>query len=109
MDSNLDSEWLPSQSDGSHSVSKLFSTEEKDASEDKGWNYVVETTILEKEFEALGIDVNDTEFDSYLYGKDGFTVLPELLQSFADATGRLDEKKLQSTINQLQTSEKPEA
>lgn len=87
---------------------KEYTQKEKDASEDKGWNYVVETTILEKEFEALGIDVNDTEFDSYLYGKDGFTVLPELLQSFADATGRLDEKKLQSTINQLQTSEKPE-
>lgn len=87
---------------------KEYTQKEKDASEDKGWNYLVETIVLQKEYDALGIDVNEAEFDSYLYGKDGFTVLPELLQSFADATGRLDEKKLQSTINQLQTSDKPE-
>jgi len=32
---------------------KEYTQKEKDASEDKGWNYVVETTILEKEFEAF--------------------------------------------------------
>ena len=87
---------------------KEYTQKDKDASEEKAWNYITETTILEKEFEALGINVDETEFDAYLYGKDGFTVLPELLQSFADPMGRLDENKLRTTINQLQTSSKPE-
>lgn len=85
-----------------------YTQKEQDASEDKAWNFIVENTILQKEYDALGIDVNETEFDAFLYGKDGFSVMPDLLQNFGDGTGRLDEKKLQSTINQLQNSSKPE-
>ena len=45
-----------------------YTQKDQDASADKAWNYVVETTIFEKEYEALGIEVSDGEFDSYLYG-----------------------------------------
>ncbi|MBI1837567.1 MAG: SurA N-terminal domain-containing protein [Flavobacteriia bacterium] len=81
-----------------------YTEKEKDASEDKAWNNIVQTTVLQKEYDALGLDVSEAEFDAYLYGRDGFTVLPEILRDFSDATGRLDEKKLETTISKMQTS-----
>ena len=81
----------------------------QDQSNDKAWNFRVETTILEREYEALGLDVSQTEFDAYLYGTDGFTVMPDLAQGFVDSvTGQFSAKLLQETINKLQNSKKPE-
>ena len=78
-------------------------------SADKAFNFRVETTILEKEFESLGLDVSDAEFDAYLYGTDGFTVMPDLANGFKDSlTGLFSAKLLQKTIEKLQTSTKPE-
>lgn len=86
-----------------------YTPKDRDQSEDKAWNYRVETTILEKEFEALGIDVQQAEFDAYLYGKDGFTVMPDLAEGFKDpATGQFNPTLLQKQIEKLQASTKPE-
>lgn len=86
-----------------------YTQKDQDASLEKAFNYRTETTILEKEFEALGLDVSQAEFDAYLYGTDGFTVMPDLATSFVDSiTGQFSAKLLQSTIERLQTSEKPE-
>lgn len=86
-----------------------YTQKDQDASLEKAFNYRTETTILEKEFEALGLDVSEAEFDAYLYGTDGFTVMPDLATSFVDSiTGQFSAKLLQSTIERLQTSEKPE-
>lgn len=82
-----------------------YTAKDRDQSEDKAWNYRVETTILEKEFEALGIDVQQAEFDAYLYGKDGFTVMPDLAEGFKDpATGQFNPTLLQKQIEKLQAS-----
>lgn len=76
-----------------------YTQKDQDASADKAWNYVVETTIFEKEYEALGIEVSDGEFDSYLYGRDGFTVMPELQQGFTDSiTGLFNAKLLEKEL-----------
>lgn len=78
---------------------------------DKGavWNSFVEKLILAKEYEALGIEVSEAEFDAYLYGKNGFSVLPDIESQFKDSiTGMFNEKLLQSTIEQLETSDNPE-
>lgn len=86
-----------------------YTPKDRDQSEDKAWNYRVETTILEKEFEALGIDVQQAEFDAYLYGKDGFTVMPDLAEGFKDpATGQFNPTLLQKQIEKLQASKVPE-
>ena len=72
------------------------------------WKQFVEKLILEKEFAALGIEVSPAEFDAYLYGKSGFEVLPEIKSQFLDSlTGEFNEKLLQSTIEQMETSEDP--
>ena len=73
------------------------------------WNGFVEKLLLEKEYEALGIDVSASEFDAYLYGKDGFQVLPDLAQGFTDSiTGMFNEKLLQSRIEEMESSDDPE-
>lgn len=85
-----------------------YTQKDQDASADKAWNYVVETTIFEKEYEALGIDVSDNEFDSYLYGRDGFAVLPELAQGFTDSiTGMFNAKLLEKRIEEMESSADP--
>lgn len=85
-----------------------YTVKDQDASADKAWNYVVETIIFEKEYEALGIDVSDGEFDSYLYGRDGFSVLPELEKGFIDSlTGMFNAKLLEKRVEEMETSDDP--
>lgn len=85
-----------------------YTSKDQDASNDKAWNYLVETTIFDREFEALGIDVSEAEFDAYLYGTDGFSVLPELAQGFTDSlTGMFNAKMLEKRINEMEASTDP--
>ena len=73
------------------------------------WNSFVQKIILEKEFVSLGIDVSAAEFDAYLYGKNGFNLLPDIENQFKDSlTGMFNEKLLQSTIEQMESSDNPE-
>lgn len=82
-----------------------YTQKDQDASLDKAWNYVVETTIFNKEYEALGIDVSDSEFDAYLFGTDGFAVLDELANGFKDSiTGQFNAKLLQKRIDEFESS-----
>jgi peptidyl-prolyl cis-trans isomerase D len=82
-----------------------FTQKEQDAATEKAWNYLVETTIFDREFDALGIDVSQTEFDAYLFGTDGFSVLPELAQGFTDSlTGNFNAKLLEKRINEMEAS-----
>jgi peptidyl-prolyl cis-trans isomerase D len=81
----------------------------QEASADKAWSYLTEMAVLEKEFDALGIDVNDAEFDAYLYGTNGFTVLPDLAQGFTDSiTGQFNPKMLQKRLEEMQNSSDPQ-
>jgi len=87
-----------------------YTVKDQEASADKAWNYVVETIIFEKEYEALGIEVSDAEFDAYLYGTDGFTVLPELAQGFTDSiTGLFNAKLLEKRIEEMKSNPDPKA
>ncbi len=88
---------------------KEYTQKDQEASKDKAWNYVVESTILEKEMDALGLAVGKNEFDSYLYGRDGFPVLQEFIENFKDPeTGLFNARLLQQRIEQMENSEKPE-
>ena len=70
------------------------------------WNSFVQDLVLQQEFEALGIDVSQTEFDAYLYGEDGFEVMPDLAQGFVDSTtGQFSSKLLQARIDEMKTSD----
>lgn len=91
---------------------KEFTDTELEAANDKAWNFMVDSILLKSEYEALGIDVSDREFNSYLMATDGFSVLQELNQFFVDSlTGAISEQstmlgreKLQKTLNQLKSA-----
>ncbi|MEY3593014.1 MAG: hypothetical protein RLZZ38_2008, partial [Bacteroidota bacterium] len=91
---------------------KEFTETDMEASADKAWNFMVDSTILSKEYEKLGISVTDRELDAYWMAKDGFGVLADLNQFFTDSltgvqtpqsieAGRV---KLGATLNKLKTS-----
>lgn len=86
-----------------------YTEKEQQASADRAWNAIVEKTILQREFEALGIDCSEKEFDAYLYGRDGFTLLPNIASSFTDSiTGQFNPALLERRINEMENSAKPE-
>jgi peptidyl-prolyl cis-trans isomerase D len=88
---------------------KPYTDKEQAASKDKAWSFIVESTIIEKEMDALGINVGKNEFDAYLYGRDGFPVLQEFQENFKDsATGLFNARLLQQRIEQMENSEKAE-
>ena len=76
--------------------------------QDQVWKEFIEEQILEKEFEALGIHVGDSEFDAYLYGRDGFEPPADLANSFKDENGNFDAKALEAQIAELKNSPDPE-
>lgn len=82
-----------------------YTSKDREVSYDKAWNYVVETILFEKEYEALGIEVSQKEFYAYLFGTDGFPVLPEIALGFADpVTGLFNAKLLEERIDELKSS-----
>jgi peptidyl-prolyl cis-trans isomerase D len=84
---------------------KEYTVKDQEASNDKAWNFLVESTIINKEIDALGLNVGKAEFDAYLFGRDGFQVMPDLAQNFTDtATGLFNAKLLQQRIEQMETS-----
>ena len=96
---------------------KPFGETEMEAASDKAWNFMVDSMLLQKEYDALGISVSDKEFNSYLMASDGFTPLQDLASFFTDSvTGAISDQsimlgrqKLQQTLNQLKTSKEPQA
>ncbi|MFM7006618.1 MAG: peptidylprolyl isomerase [Flavobacteriales bacterium] len=96
---------------------KEFTETEQEAASDKAWNFMVDSTILSKEYEKLGIAVTERELESYWYAKDGFNVLQDLAQFFTDSltgiqtpqsleNGRV---KLKATLDNLKKSKEPQA
>ena len=91
---------------------KGFGDAEMVAANDKAWNFTVDSILLLKEYEALGISVSDKEFNAYLLATDGFPILQDLASFFTDSlTGVVSEQstisgrqKLQETISQLKKS-----
>ncbi len=76
--------------------------------QDDVWREFIEEKILEKEYEALGINVSENEFDAYLYGRNGFAPPSDLQNAFKDEAGNFDPKALEQQIEQLKGSDDPE-
>lgn len=73
------------------------------------WRQFIQKLLLEKEYEALGITVSDAEFDAFLYGRDGFAVLPDLEKNFIDPTTKaFNPKLLEKRIQEMMDSDDPE-
>lgn len=80
----------------------------QEINEDAVWSRFVEQSLLDKEYEALGIHVSEDEFDAYLYARNGFDPLPDLLNTFKDAQGNFDAKALENQVNQMKSAKDKE-
>ena len=79
----------------------------QEVDESRVWKSFVEEQLLEKEYEALGLEVSDDEFDAYLYAERGFDPQAEFLNSpaFTDSvTNAFSPKKLMARINEMRES-----
>ncbi len=73
------------------------------------WKSFVQDLVIRQEYDALGITVGQNEFDAYLFGEDGFEVMPDLASNFKDsATGMFNKNLLQAKIDDMKSSEKAE-
>ncbi|MEY4571971.1 MAG: hypothetical protein RLZ10_1189 [Bacteroidota bacterium] len=82
-----------------------FTQQDQENASEQAWSYVVDNEILSREYEDLGIDVSENEFKAYLFGNDGFSVLPEIAQGFTDsATGVLKKKELEARVKEMSNS-----
>jgi peptidyl-prolyl cis-trans isomerase D len=97
---------------------KEYTEEDIEKSQDKAWNFLVDSTLLRREYDALEVSVSDREFNAYLMATDGFPILEDLsAQFFTDSlTGLVSEKstvegrqKLKLTIDKLKASKEPQA
>lgn len=87
------------------SQGREYTLRDQAMSENKAWNAIVDSILLQKEFNALGISISDREFDAFLYGHEGFTVIPNIAEGFKDpATGLYSEKLLRKRVDELKGS-----
>ena len=95
---------------------KEFGEKEIADANDKAWKFMVDSTLLNIEYQSLGINVTDKEFNAYLFATDGFNPIQNLAQYFTDSTGAVSEKstiagrqKLQAEITKAKASKDPDA
>lgn len=69
--------------------------------QDQIWSIFAQDLVFEKEYEALGIEVSPAELDAYLYGTNGFDVLPNIAKSFSDSTGKFNPDLLKKQVEEL--------
>lgn len=85
-----------------------YTDRDREQSADRAWAATVSEILLQKEYEALGIEVSDQELDAYLYGEDGFPLLPDIARSFADSlTGQFNSAALDKFIEGKENSKDP--
>jgi peptidyl-prolyl cis-trans isomerase D len=84
-----------------------YTQQDQDAAADNAWTMVVDKVVLDKEYEALGIDVSDNEFDAFLYGRDGFPMLQGTEQFIDSTTGVFNPKLMEKWINDQETNKDP--
>ncbi|MCE2683079.1 MAG: SurA N-terminal domain-containing protein [Cryomorphaceae bacterium] len=84
-----------------------YTQQDQDAAADNAWNMIVDKIVLEKEYEALGIDVSENEFDAFLYGRDGFPMLQGTEQFIDSTTGVFNPKLMEKWINDQETNKDP--
>lgn len=78
-----------------------YTDRDREQSDDKGWAAAVNEILLSREYDALGMTVSENEFQAYLYGTDGFNLLPEIQQAFSDPnTGQFNAAKLDKYIQE---------
>lgn len=69
------------------------------------WNTFIQNVITQKEYDALGIDVSDEEFEAYIYAEEGFPVLEDFKGFVDSVTQMFNPTLLRNRVEQMEDSE----
>ncbi|AEA43972.1 peptidylprolyl isomerase [Fluviicola taffensis] len=84
---------------------RQYNDQDAEQSADKAWSATVDEIVLNGEYEALGLTVSEKEFTSFLFGEDGFSLIPEIQQNFSDPnTGQFNAAQLTKYIEEQEKS-----
>lgn len=87
-----------------------YTDRDAEQSADKAWAASVDEIILQREYEKLGLAVSEKEFTAFLYGEEGFSLLPEIQQAFTNpTTGQFNASQLDKYIQDQEKSTDPAA
>lgn len=85
-----------------------YTEQDAQQSEDNAWRATIDEILLKQEIEALGLTVSENEYNAYLFGEDGFTLLPEIQQNFIDKnSGKFNPALLEKFIQDKEKSTDP--
>jgi peptidyl-prolyl cis-trans isomerase D len=79
-----------------------YTEQDQQQAEDAAYNEVLRLTLLGREFEALGIAVNDAEIDAFIYGTDGATQSESITRFFPNPEGGFDEQAFKDFLSQAE-------
>lgn len=84
-----------------------FTDQDAKNAEDKAWNEYVRQALLDREFAALGIDVNGDEVDAFIFGTNGAQPNQMIMQYFPDSTGAgVDKNILEDFVRKADAGER---
>ncbi|MDR0802281.1 SurA N-terminal domain-containing protein [Fluviicola sp.] len=87
-----------------------YTDRDAEQSAEKAWNAAVDEIIMKREYEALGLAVSEKELTAFLYGEEGFNLLPEIQQAFTNpTTGQFNAAQLDKYIQDQEKSTDPGA
>jgi len=75
-----------------------LSSEQMDQIREQTWQQLVQEIVMNKEYEALGIDISSEELFDLVQGEN---LSPIIRQIFKDETGNVDKTRIISTLKQL--------
>ena len=75
-----------------------LSSEQMDQIREQTWQQLVQEIVMNKEYEALGIDISSVELFDLVQGEN---LSPIIRQIFKDETGNVDKTRIISTLKQL--------
>lgn len=79
-----------------------YTDQDQTQAEDAAYNEVLRVTLLGKEFESVGISVNDAEIDAYIFGTDGAAQSASIARFFPNAEGGFDDQAFKDFLDQAE-------
>lgn len=86
-----------------------YGEKEQEQSRDKAWQATVDKIIIDRECEALGIDVSDDELNSFFYGEKGFTLMQDVATNpqFMGPNGQFSKDKFAAFLKERDKEKDP--
>ncbi len=88
---------------------QTYGEKEQDASRDKAWQATVDKILVDRECEALGIDVTDNELNDFFYGEKGFTLMQDVATNpqFLGPNGAFSKDKFAAFLQERDKEKDP--